>query len=229
MVPQTPALPHVTDHVTPAFDASSVTVAVSIVLPRMVRLDGALTATEIVFTLVMVPTATALCGWLRVSVALAVAVMLTVPPVGTTGGDWYETACPLLVCDGVRLPQLPNGLVHLRVQSAPMSELSLLTVAIRFAVSPETAAPTVKAEGETLIVIAGGVVMVTDMLAVTVGSATEVAVITTGDAGAAKGALYTTEVELLGVKVPQAPDAVEPQDADHVTPALVESFATTTE
>jgi len=69
-----------------------------------------------------------------------------------------------------------------------MFELSLLTVAIRFAVSPESAAPTVKAAGETLIAIAGGVVMTTAMLAVTVGSATEVAVIVTGDAVAVDGA-----------------------------------------
>jgi hypothetical protein len=87
MVPQLPALPQVTDHVTPAFDGSSVTVAVSVVPPRIVRLDGALTLTEIVFVLMMVPTATALCGWLRVSVAVDVAVTLTVAPVGITGGD----------------------------------------------------------------------------------------------------------------------------------------------
>jgi hypothetical protein len=110
-----------------------------------------------------------------------------------------------------------------------MFELSLLTVAIRSAVSPETAAPTVKAEGETLIATTGGVVMVTDILAVTVGSATEVAVMVTGDAGDVEGALYTVETAPLGVNVPQAPDAVDPQDADQVTPALVLSFAATTE
>lgn len=114
-------------------------------------------------------------------------------------------------------------------QSTPEFELSLLTVAIKLTVSPGSAAPTVKAAGETLMAIMGGVVKVTVMLAVTVLSATEVAVIVTGDAGAVEGALYMVEVLLLVTNVPQAPVAVDPQDADHVTPALVLSFATTTE
>jgi len=88
MVPQAPMPPHVTDQITPAFDASLLTVAASVAMPRVVRLDGALKLTEMVCALVIVPAATALCGGLRVSVALAVAVTLTAPPVGTADGDW---------------------------------------------------------------------------------------------------------------------------------------------
>lgn len=114
-------------------------------------------------------------------------------------------------------------------QSTPEFELSLLTVPIRLTVSPGIAAPTVNAAGETLTAIAGGVVIVTVKLAVTVLSATEVAVIVTGDAGAVEGALYKVEVRLFVTNVPHAPVAVDPQEADQVTPALELSFATTTE
>jgi hypothetical protein len=56
-----------------------------------------------------------------------------------------------------------------------------------------------------------------------------VAVIVTGDSGAAEGALYMVEVLLLVTNVPHAPVAVDPHEADQVTPALVLSLATTTE
>jgi hypothetical protein len=100
---------------------------------------------------------------------------------------------------------------------------------MRFTVSPGRAAPTVKTAGETLMAIAGGVVMVTVMLAVTVLSTIEVAVIVTGDAGAVAGASYKVEVRLFVTNVPHAPFTADPQDADQVTPALLLSFATTTE
>jgi hypothetical protein len=87
----------------------------------------------------------------------------------------------------------------------------------------------VKAAGETLMAIAGGVEMVTVMLAAALESATDVAVIVTGDSGAAEGALYMVEVLLLVTNVPHAPVAVDPHEADQVTPALVLSLATTTE
>jgi hypothetical protein len=116
-------------------------------------------------------------------------VIVTVPPVGTLGGALKVTTAPLAVLEGVRLPQLPRGLVHWRDQSTPALELSLVTVAIRFTVSPVSAAPTVNALGVTEIAMTGGATMITMASTDTVGALIEVAVIVTGPSGGTVGAV----------------------------------------
>ena len=86
IVPHEPAVPHETDHVTPAFVGSFVTTAVRLVDPSSARLAGAVTATEIVGAAVIVAIDVAVCGLALPSVAFAVPVIVTVPPVGTLTG-----------------------------------------------------------------------------------------------------------------------------------------------
>lgn len=119
----------------------------------------------------------------------AVAVIVTVPPVGTLGGALKVTTAPLAVVVGIRLPQLPRALVQCRDQFTPALELSLVTVAIRFTVSPVSAAPTVNALGVTEIAMTGGAAMLTMALTDTVGALIEVAVIVTAPSGGTSGAV----------------------------------------
>jgi hypothetical protein len=125
-----------------------VTIAVRLALPDSTRLWGAATLTEMVGDEVTVATAVAEAGVLWASVATAVAVIVTVPFVGTVDGARYVTADPLALGVGVMLPQLCNVLVHESFQSTPAFVLSPSTVAIRFAVSPLKAAPSVNAVGD---------------------------------------------------------------------------------
>jgi len=69
--------------------------------------------------------------WVSVFVGSAVdaAVIVTVPPAGTTAGAVYDVAAPLAVCAGEKVPQLP-GLGHATDQSTPALFVSLITVAI---------------------------------------------------------------------------------------------------
>jgi hypothetical protein len=189
MAPHAPGLAHDTAHATPESVGSFVTNAVRDAFASTVILAGALTFTEIVGVALTVAIATAVAGWLWLSVAAAVAVIVTVPPVGTLGGALKETTAPLAVLDGVRLPQLPSVLVHCRDQLTPALELSSVTVAIRFTVSPVSAAPTVNALGVTETAMAGGAAMLTTALTYTVGALMEVAVIVTAPFGGIAGAV----------------------------------------
>jgi hypothetical protein len=84
--PHAPAVPHETLQVTPAFEASLETVAVRLVLLDSATLCGAAMLTDIVDEAVTVATVVAVAGALWASVAFAVAVIVTVPLVGTVDG-----------------------------------------------------------------------------------------------------------------------------------------------
>lgn len=71
---------------TPAFEGSFVTAAVSVALADSAMVAGASILTDTVSALVTVAMAVAVFGCPVPSVAFAVAVMVTVPPVGTVGG-----------------------------------------------------------------------------------------------------------------------------------------------
>lgn len=133
-------------------------------------------------------------------------------------------------------PQAPDRLVQLTVHVTPAFEVSLVSVAIRFAVSglPVRLSPRAIALGESEIVMGGGGPwMVNVALIDFVESAADVAVSVTAAGGTAPGAVYITSVVLVvplsaveGVPSdPHAPDAVEPHDVVHVAPAPVTSLA----
>ena len=85
-MPHAAALPQETDHVTPAFVGLLVTTALRLTLASSARLAGAVTATEMVGAAVMVAIEVAVCGLALPSLAVAVAVMVAVPPVGMLAG-----------------------------------------------------------------------------------------------------------------------------------------------
>jgi hypothetical protein len=93
------------------------------------------------------------------------------------------------VFEGVTLPQSWIVLVQLTVQSTPWLELSLDTLAIKLAVSPLRAAPSVNAAGETVIPMGGAGVMVTVADTLAEGSVTDEAAIVTGPDGGTAGAV----------------------------------------
>jgi hypothetical protein len=137
------------------------------------------------------------------------------------------------------VPQFPDRLVQLAVQFTPALLLSLLTTAIRLAVSeaPTALSPTEKADGETVMLIGGGGARIV-MFAVmdTFAAATDVAVMVTGCGGTEAGAVYVAlvvlvvpESVLVSVpKVPQAPAVLDPQLASNVAPTPVTSLLTST-
>jgi hypothetical protein len=111
------------------------------------------------------------------------------------------------------------------VQSTPALVASFPTVAMRFAVSPFSAAPSVTAVGETLILIAGLGVTVMLALTETLGSLMDVAAIVTGPEGEAGGAIYVVDAPVTLLNVPQAPCAELPQVAVQETPPFALSLA----
>jgi hypothetical protein len=132
-----------------------------------------------------------------VGLAVAVAVIVTVPPVGTVEGAmkdvvtcWIEFGLSLAVCCGMNEPQaLPP---HVTLQSIPICPAAFgmvpsVTKAARFVALPAG----IEAGGVTAIVIVTtGGRMVTVALALAEGSATDVAVIVTVfPAGTADGAM----------------------------------------
>jgi hypothetical protein len=123
------------------------------------------------------------------SVALAIAVIVTVPPVGTVGGALYLTASPLRLEEGEIAPQLPNVLVHESFQSTPAFVTSPSTVATRLAVSPVSAAPTLNVAGETETEIGGAGVIVICVLIWAAGALIEAAVTVTAPDGGVAGAV----------------------------------------
>jgi hypothetical protein len=175
--------------VTPESEASLLTVAVRPALPEVDRLCGAETLTDMVGLEMIVAVAWAEEGAFPLSVAFAVAVIVTVPPVGTVGGDLYLTASPLRLEEGAILPQLPNVLVHESFQSTPAFVLSPSTVATRLAVSPVSAEPSVNDAGETVTEIGGAGAIVISVLTLAVGSLIEAAVIVTVPDGTVAGAV----------------------------------------
>jgi hypothetical protein len=106
--------------------------------------------------------------------AVAAAVMLTVPPVGTVRGAVNVVVAPLAVCVGLKEPQLPP--LHDTVQSTPRFCESLATVALIMA-----CAPTCMEGGGAIVkpMEITGAVIATVAVTVFVGSAVAAAVIIT--------------------------------------------------
>ena len=65
---------------------------------------------------------------------MAVAVRVTIPPLGAAAGAVKVVAAPLAVWAGLKEPQLE--LPQATVQSTPASDGSLVTVAVNIAVAP---------------------------------------------------------------------------------------------
>jgi hypothetical protein len=112
--------------------------------------------------------------------AAAVAVMVTLPPVGTEGGAWYVTGAMLAVFAGAMVPHAGGALGQVTDQFTPAFVVSFVTVAsIVFTVALTSivaggACPEVKA-----MEIAVEGVMVTTALTDFVLSAVDVAAIVT--------------------------------------------------
>jgi hypothetical protein len=110
-----------------------------------------------------------------------VAVMATVPPVGTVAGAVYVVAAPLAVFVELKVPQL----VEPQLQVTPALFTSLATVAVRLAV-PDVAMSNADGDTDTAI----GRIAIIGELANLVESATEVAVmVTVPHGGATLGAV----------------------------------------
>jgi hypothetical protein len=150
--PQAPDVPQLTDQETPEFVVSFDTTAVSEEVAPTVTVEGVgETLTTIVEAVVIVAVAVAVAGCELDSVAFAVAVMVTaplLPPPGTLEGAIYVATAPLAVLVEEKRPQ--EELLQLTVQSTPSPDSSLVTVAIRLAVSVEPL-PISNVVGDTLI------------------------------------------------------------------------------
>jgi hypothetical protein len=97
-----------------------------------------------------------------------VALIVTVPPVGTVDGAAYVVTAPLAVLAGLKLPQLPAGL---QLHKTPALFTSLATTAVSACV-PDVAMSNADGDTETVI----GRIVIVGVLATFVESPTEVAV-----------------------------------------------------
>lgn len=149
-----------------------------------------------------------------------VAVIVTLPPVGTVAGAVYTVAAPLAVGVTLNEPQEPLGV---QLHTTGNAAESFVVVAAIDAVDPVCIAP---GGGVVSVIVITGPVIVTVALLVLVLSLTDAAVIVTlPPDGIAAGAVYTVVAPLavvVALKLPQAPEGAQL----HVTPLAAESFNT---
>ena len=170
-------------------------------------------------------------GFVIITVAFAVfvesvadvAVIVTLPPVGTVAGAVYTVAAPLAVDVGLKDPQAPAGVLGVQLHTTGNAAESFVVVAAIDAVVPICIAP---GGGVVSVIVITGPVIVTVALLVLVLSLTDAAVIVTlPPDGIAAGAVYTVVAPLavvVALKLPHAPDGAQL----HVTPLAAESFNT---
>jgi hypothetical protein len=149
-----------------------------------------------------------------------VAVIVTLPPVGTVAGAVYTVAAALAVGVTLNDPQEPAGV---QLHTTGRAAGSFVVVAAIDAVVPVCIAP---GGGVVSVIVITGPVIVTVALFVLVVSLTAVAVIVTlPPDGTVVGPVYTVVAPLavlVGVKLPQVPAGVQL----HVTPPFAGSFMT---
>ena len=210
-LPHSPTLPQLAVQLTPRCPVSPVVVAASVVCVP-VGSDSA-GGEEMVTTMGAAITMLAVAEEETAGFAVDFAVMVTVPPGGTTEGAAYVAALPLAVW-AVIVPH--DCAPHCTDQSTPAVWGSLATIAVIWTVCAVPAVCAYTLDGATLTVTGGGedgVVIVRVTLADLLVSVTDVAtIVTVLPAGTTEGAVYTDwpDVDTAGLNDPQA---IDPQVA----------------